>query len=194
MKKLLVVLCMVVAALSIPYISTAAESTAAISSSPICYMRIDTIPDDVPSGPSRVGGIEGFRVSYGVSLAMSTAPTAGGAGTGRPQQEAFTITKMVSASTPKLFNAMLTGQRLRGATISFIRTGVPSGAEIYYELKFTDIRISGIHQFSEGPRLFEDVTILANRVEMSYNKTTPQGTPGQRITSGFDFLTNRPGP
>ncbi len=176
MKQWLVVLCMfIVVVLSIPHASMA-ENPQEIPMAPICYVMIDGIPDD--STANRNHEIEGLRVSYGVHLAAMATTT-------RPQPEALIITKLVSAATPKLFQALLTGQHIRSAQIKFVRPSAQGGQlEVYYSLKLEEVMLSNIHQFSDGSRFLEDISLTAKRIEIAYSGANRSPMPFR-----FDFST-----
>ncbi len=176
MKKRLVVLCMFVAALSLPLLAaSAAEVSPAIASSPICYMVTQEIKDESAFQPQSAAqqslreAIEGYRFTWGASVAVPT-----GAGSrrepGRASQETFVITKLTSASTPKLFEAVLLNRPIREAIIYFVRPGGQGGLENYYTLKLSNVSVTSVHQYSDGSRLFEDVSLAASAVEITSAK------------------------
>lgn len=188
MKRWLVV-SVVVAALCFP-IFALAETSRDIPISPICYIHIPDIgPDETMSQQFR-GDIEGLKVTYGASNSAPAGAPKGQAGTGRPQLETLIITKMTSATTAMLFDAVLKGHVLKGALISFVRPAQgPGGQEVYYTIKLEDVIIAGIHQYSDGSRLLEDVGIVAvgGKVETSSFKRDPSGRLVPFKTTTYDL-------
>lgn len=68
-------------------------------------------------------------------------------------------------ASPLLFKALTTAQKLDNVTIEFPRTGPQVTKEVYYTVSLKDAVISGIQQFSDGPRFLEDVSFVFRVIE-----------------------------
>jgi type VI secretion system secreted protein Hcp len=61
--------------------------------------------------------------------------------TGRPVHRALRITKLFDRSSPLLYQAMITGETLSEVEISWYRTAVVGGEELYYRTMLEGARI-----------------------------------------------------
>jgi type VI secretion system secreted protein Hcp len=128
----------------------------------------------------REGSLEVIAVSHEI---ISPRDAASGLATGKRTHKPLVVTLALDKASPLLLQAMLTGERLSEATISFVKGKKKGSAETYYEIKLTDVLISG-YKFEpndEGPE--ESIAIS---FQLTYKKITWTWNDGG-ITASDDW-------
>jgi type VI secretion system secreted protein Hcp len=112
----------------------------------------------------------------------ATAPTAtgagGGAGAGKVQLKPIVVTKPIDKSTPKLFQALVTGTRLPTVQIDFVRPDGVAGEEVFYSVKLEQVIVTDVHQSDAGTssgRPLEQVSLDFQKIEITYGGSTASG-------------------
>ena len=116
----------------------------------------------------------------------ATAPTAsggagGGGGAGKVQFKPIVITKPIDTSTPKLFQALVTGARLPAVQIDFVRSDGAGGDEVFYSVKLEHVIVTDIHQQDAGKsdgHMLEQVSLDFESIEITEGGGTASGGGG----------------
>ena len=115
----------------------------------------------------------------------ATAPTAsvggGGGGAGKGQFKPIVVTKPIDKSTPKLFEALVTGRHLPAVQIDFVRPDGAGGDETFYSVKLEQVIVSGFHQADAGKaggRPVEQVSFNFRSIEIREGDGTASGGSG----------------
>jgi type VI secretion system secreted protein Hcp len=134
--------------------------------------------------------IVGRKFSYEVT---SPHDSATGQATGRRQHKPVTITKEWSATSPKLFQALITSEILESVLFEFTRTAADGTEEIYYTIKLKNASVSNLKQYLDenlgtepeaNKRELEDVTFVFQFIEVEHLsiKTTARDDLSQGVT------------
>jgi type VI secretion system secreted protein Hcp len=110
-------------------------------------------------------------------LPVSTG-TGGGAGAGKVQFKPIVITKTIDKSTPKLFQALVTGRHLPAVQIDFVRPGGAGADEVFYSVKLEQVLVTDIHQIDEGKadgHALEQVSLDFQSIEITESGGTASG-------------------
>jgi type VI secretion system secreted protein Hcp len=106
----------------------------------------------------------------------ATAPTAsgsgGGGGVGKVQFKPIVVTKPIDKSTPKLFEALVTGRHLPAVQIDFV---------VFYSVKLEQVIVTDIHQSDAGKaggRTLEQVSLDFQSIEITEGGGTASGGGG----------------
>jgi type VI secretion system secreted protein Hcp len=82
---------------------------------------------------------------------------------GVPQHRYFAVTKAVDKSSVKLYQALLTGEKLSDVTIQFYRISGEGAEEHYYTILLTDASIVSVE--SSLPKNLEDAEVFIAPME-----------------------------
>jgi type VI secretion system secreted protein Hcp len=115
----------------------------------------------------------------------ATAPTSGtgGGGVGKVQLTPIVITKPIDKSTPKLFEALVSGRRLPEVQIDFVRPDGKGGDEAYYSVKLEQVVVTSVHQSDAGKasgHTLEQVSLDFQSIEITYGDETASGGSGPK--------------
>jgi type VI secretion system secreted protein Hcp len=115
----------------------------------------------------------------------ATAPIAsggtGGGGTGKVQFKPIVVTKPIDTSTPKLFEALVTGRHLPAVQIDFVRAHGAGGDEVFYSVKLEQVIVTDIHQTDAGKaggHPLEQVALDFQSIEITEGGGTASGGGG----------------
>jgi type VI secretion system secreted protein Hcp len=130
--------------------------------------------------------------SYNQSVTQPPSVTQKSAG-GRSAEAAtfseFTITKLMDAATPKLFEAACKGTHIKEVTIELSRAGGDSPVK-YMEIKLKEVMISGVIHNADptGESQFptETVNMTYGAVEYTYTKQKPDGTASGNVAAKWN--------
>lgn len=140
-----------------------------------------------------LGTIEGEATEKGhekwITLAGydgdATAPTASGSGgggaAGKVQFEPIVVTKPIDTSTPKLFEALVTGRQLPAVQIDFVRPDGAGGDVVFYSVKLKNVLVTEVHQSDAGKsdgHMLEQVSLDFQSIEITYGGGTASGGSG----------------
>jgi type VI secretion system secreted protein Hcp len=119
---------------------------------------------------------------YDGDVSVPTAGGAGGgAGAGKVQFKPIVVTKPIDKSTPKLFQALVTGRRLPAVQIDFMRPDGAGGDEVYYSVKLEQVFVTDVHQTDAGKaggRALEQVSLDFQSIEITEGGGTASGGGG----------------
>ena len=93
---------------------------------------------------SQTGKIPCLAFDYGV---QSPRDVATGQPSGKRQHQPITITKEWGASTPQIFQALTTNERLPSVLFEFVRTTPEGLEEVHHTIKLTNATISSVKQY-----------------------------------------------
>ena len=149
------------------------------------YLKIEGI-DGEASGENHKGEIEIQSFSWGVSNSGSMAG-GGGGGAGKASFSDFHITKTLDKSSPKLMEAVATGEHLKSLTLR--KSG--GTQQEYYIIQLSDILVSSYSTSSgSGDKPMEEVSFTYQKIEMQYIPQNPDGTAGEAVKAGYDLAKN----
>ncbi|MGZ4290185.1 MAG: type VI secretion system tube protein Hcp [Gaiellaceae bacterium] len=101
----------------------------------------------------------------------------GGAAAGKVELKPIVITKPIDKSTPKLFEALATGEHIPHVTLDLVRSGA-GGAETFYSVKLGNALVTDLHQFDEGKsdgHALEQVSFVYQTIEITAGGSTSTG-------------------
>lgn len=105
----------------------------------------------------------------------------GGAGSGKVQFKEIVVTKPIDTSTPKLFEALVTGRHLPAVRIDFVRPDGAGGDEVFYSVKLEQVFVTDIHQSDAGKaggHTLEQVSLDFQKIEITEGDGTASGGTG----------------
>jgi type VI secretion system secreted protein Hcp len=130
--------------------------------------------------------------SYTQSVTQPPSVTQKSAG-GRSAEAAtfseFTITKLMDAATPKLFEAACKGTHIKEVNIELLRAGGDSPVK-YMEIKLKEVMISGVIHNADptGDAQFptETISMTYGAIEYTYTKQKPDGTASGNVAAKWN--------
>lgn len=108
----------------------------------------------------REGSIEVIGFSHGLNLPVDRST---GAITGTRSHSPMSIEKEFDSSSPYLYQAVATGQRLQSAELKWYRINDSGREEVYFIMLLEGVKLSGIHPGMANARL--DQTSRLNHTE-----------------------------
>lgn len=113
------------------------------------------------------GKIAGLAFDYEV-MVEQTARRGSGQAAGKRQHSPITITKRWDVTTPRLFQALVTGETLKSVLIEFEGTDRKTGKKvIYHTVKLTNASITDIFQYTDAETgELEDVSFVFRKIEI----------------------------
>ena len=149
------------------------------------YLKIDGIAGE-SSADKHKGEIEIQSFSWGLSNPSSMAGGGGGA-TGKVQFQDFHFTKTIDKSSPKLMQAVATGEHLNTVDLSVNRGGTAE----YYVIHLENVMVSSYSTLGgSGGVPMEEVSFTYQKIEMQYLPTNPDGTAAEAVKASWDLKTN----
>ena len=114
------------------------------------------------------------------------APKAGGSSTA-PVHSEFSITKLIDAATPKLYEACATGKHIKEVTIELASA---KGGSPYLQIKLEDVVITSVANSSDpaGPVQVpsETVSLTYSAIEYTYTKHKSDGTAAGNVVAKWN--------
>lgn len=149
----------------------------------VAFMHVDGGTLGTIDGEATEKGHEKWITLSGYD-ADATAPTTsagGGGGAGKVQFKEIVITKPIDKSTPKLFEALVTGRHLPAVQIDFVKPDGAGGDEVFYSVKLNTVIVTGVHQSDAGKaggHTLEQVSLDFQKIEITYGGGTASGGGG----------------
>jgi type VI secretion system secreted protein Hcp len=112
------------------------------------------------------------------TVPVASSGSGSGTTTGKVRFEPIVITKPIDKSTPKLFEALVTGKHLPDVQIDFVRANGKGGDETFYSVKLEQVLVTGVHQSDEGKaggRPLEQVSLVFESIEITEGDGTASG-------------------
>jgi type VI secretion system secreted protein Hcp len=121
-------------------------------------------------------GREGTIIVQSVDHVVEIPTDSRGISTGRRVHRPMTITKEIDCSTPMLYQALCTGERLTEVTLDWYRVEESGGQELYYTVYMQNVIISKLHpwmpntldQKNSGFRHMEDVSFMYEKIRWTW--------------------------
>ena len=111
---------------------------------------------------------------------------------GKASIEAFSFTKQVDSSSPKLLLDCCTGEHIKTAELHFSQS--TGDRLVWMTYKFSDVMVSG-YQISASAggtdRPQEHISVAFGKWEVSYKPTDAKGKLGGAIPAGYDLKLNK---
>ena len=165
-------------------VSTSSQAFAAVD----MFLKIDGVEGE---STDKVHGKEIDVLSWSWGASQSGSMAAGGAGAGKVSMQDFTFTKSLDKSSPKLFEALATGQHLKEAKLVLRSAG---GSQVeYLVITLSDVLISS---YSTGgssgeDRPTESISLNFAQIKMSYVEQDAKGSAGAATEFGWDLKANK---
>jgi len=127
--------------------------------------------------------------NHGVTQPPSiTQKTAGGRAAEEVNHSEFSMTKLVDAATPKLYEAACKGTHIPEVVVELWRAG---GDPVkYMEFKLKEVLISGVVHDGDptGPAQFptETIKLTYGAIEWTYTKQKPDGTAAGNVAAKWN--------
>jgi type VI secretion system secreted protein Hcp len=163
--------------------STSSQAFAAFDT----FLKIDGIPGESTDDKHKA---EIYIESWSFGASQSGSMATGG-GAGKVSMQDFTFTKSLDKSSPKLFEALATGQHLKEAKLVLRSAG---GSQLeYLVITFSDVLVSSYSTSgsSGGDRPTESVSLNFAQIKMSYVEQDAKGAPGAATEFGWDLKANK---
>jgi type VI secretion system secreted protein Hcp len=173
------------------YLAAAQPATAATE----IYMQVTAEPPITGEVTVKnyVGQIQLLSYSQSVQAVASQA-TGSGASAGKPSCGPITLTKHVDKSSPLLIGAVMTGERIPQAVISFVDTQNANGRSAQrndYTITLTEVMLTSVQQSDASPaELTESVSLIAARFAIDYVPFSPTGAAGNHVKVEVDCAAN----
>ena len=164
--------------------STSSQAFAAVD----MFIKIDTIEGE---STDKTHGKEIDVLSWSFGASQSGSMAGGGGGAGKVSMQDFTFTKSFDKSSPKLFEALATGQHLKEAKLVLRSAG---GSQLeYLVITFSDVLISSYSTggSSGDDRPTESVSLNFAQIKMSYVEQDAKGSAGAAVEFGWDLKANK---
>jgi len=165
--------------------STSSQAFAAVD----MFLKIDGVEGE-STDKAHGKEIDVLSWSWGASQSGSMA-MGGGGGAGKVSMQDFTFTKSLDKSSPKLFEALATGQHLKEAKLVLRSAG---GSQLeYLVITFSDVLISSYSTggSSGDDRPTESVSLNFAQIKMSYVEQNADGRAGTATEFGWDLKANK---
>jgi len=153
------------------------------------FLKIDGI-DGESKDDKHKNEIDIQSWSFGASQSGSMA-MGGGGGAGKVSMQDFHFTKSVDKSSPKLFEAVVTGKHLKDATFVIRKAG--GEPHEYLKITLSDVLISSYSTggSSSEDRPTETISLNFAQIKMSYVGQDAKGSPGAAVEFGWDLKANK---
>jgi type VI secretion system secreted protein Hcp len=127
--------------------------------------------------------------SFGESNPPGPA-TGGGGGAGKVQMQDFNFMAVTSKASPKLFLACATGQHMKEAKLSAVKSGAMQ--QEYMSWTFSDVLVSGYQiSGSDGDVSMDAVSLAFSKVKVEYKAQKADGSLDAPIVAGWDAKANK---
>lgn len=148
------------------------------------FLKIEGVEGE-STDASHKGQIEIDSFSWGVSNSGSMA-AGGGGGAGKASFSDLHFTKTVDKSSPKLMEAVATGEHLRSVDLVVRKAG---GEQLeYYKVTLQDVVISGYSTTgSSGEAPSESISLNFSKIIFEYTPQNADGTAGAPLKTGYDL-------
>ena len=148
------------------------------------FLKIEGV-DGESTDAKHKGQIEIDSFSWGVSNSGSMA-AGGGGGAGKASFSDLHFTKTVDKSSPKLMEAVATGEHLRSVDLVVRKAG---GDQLeYYKVTLQDVVISGYSTTgSSGEAPSESISLNFSKIVFEYTPQNADGTAAAPLKTGYDL-------
>jgi type VI secretion system secreted protein Hcp len=130
-----------------------------------------------PGGGASADGLRGGKIPGIRFFAETTSPRDVGTGqaSGKRQHKPITITKQWDASSPQLFQALVTNEVLKSVLFEFVKTNLQGEEFVYHTIKLTNGTVSNIKSYLDltdasgdpyDAHELEDVSLTFQKIEI----------------------------
>jgi type VI secretion system secreted protein Hcp len=138
--------------------------------------------------PHHENQIDVLNWNWSMGSVGSSTPAGGGRTATRPVPLPFTFSHCIDTASPQFMKLCLQGGHIREAILSVCS----EGRELveFFKLTITDVIITSVvlSVNDDSSRAIESVNLLYTKAKEEYTQLKPDGTPGQTITTSFDFI------
>lgn len=151
------------------------------------FLKIDGIQGESTDAKHK-GEISILNWSWGETQA--TAPGAGG-GAGKVSMQDFRFSKAFDKSSPKLFLACASAQRIKNAVLSCRKAGA---SQAFVTLTLSDVTVSGYEIAGNNGAAIDPTDQFAlqfAKIEFNYVEQNPDGSMGASTKAGWDLKNSK---
>jgi type VI secretion system secreted protein Hcp len=153
------------------------------------FMKLDGI-DGESTNDAHKGEIEILSFSWGLSQTGSTAVGSGG-GAGKASFQDLHFTTAVSKASPRLFKACATGEHIKKASLSFLKS--ENSRDVFLKIDLEDVLVSSHNSAgAQGDQPVDEVGLNFAVIQFSYWPQNADGRIGDPVSAGFDVRQNKP--
>jgi type VI secretion system secreted protein Hcp len=156
------------------------------------FLKLDGI-DGESTDEQHIKWIEIETFNWAVSNPTTIGSATSGAGAGKAVPGDFVVVMPFSSASPQIFKKCVTGDHYQTAALSMRKAGGDQRAAGQEFLKYnfgtvftTKIEWGG--SGDEGPE--ESITFVYGSLQVQYYPQKPDGSLGDLVVSGFDFIKN----
>lgn len=103
-----------------------------------------------------------IKIDYEIILPIDISS---GLASGKKQHYPITLTHPVGASSPQLYNALVTHENLSEVVIEFYTRDENDADYLFYRIKLHNASISRIYQYTENMEFLEDISFVFQTIE-----------------------------
>lgn len=121
-----------------------------------------------------------------------TGHSGGGHGAGKVQAQDFHFVMKINKASPKLMQAVATGEHIKEATLIARKAG--KGQQEFLKIKFTELLISSYQTGGSGHGDItptDQISFNFAKMEMEYKEQNADGTLGGATKGGYDYKANK---
>jgi type VI secretion system secreted protein Hcp len=145
------------------------------------FLRVDSTDGAIDGEATAKGHEQWIDVLGFDGDAVAPVTIGSGGGAGKVDLKPIVNTKPIDKSTPKLFEALVTGRHLPDVQLDVVRTDDKGAQETFYSVKLETVTVSEIPQLDEGKaggRPLEQVTFDYQRIELREGDGAASGGAG----------------
>lgn len=154
------------------------------------FLKIDGI-DGESTDDKHKGELEIQSWSWGATN-MATMGAGGGGGGGKADFSDITISKFADKSTPKLLNAVATGQHIKSMILVCRKAG--GDKQEYLKVTLSDVLISSYHSSASGgssPIPNESISLNYGVIQYEYKPQKTDGSLDGAVAVKYDRHANK---
>ncbi len=153
------------------------------------YMKIEGIDGDVTHQEHK-NWLDISSLQWGVGRGISTpVGSAKNREASEPSISEVVVTKLMDASSVKLFTEACTGQKGKKVQIHLVSTGNPG--KTYMEYTLENALVSGYSVSTNGDRPSESISFNFTKIETKYTPLGEGNDTGSPVTASYDLATTK---
>ena len=153
------------------------------------FLKMDGIPGE-STHIAHKGEIEVESWSWGVTH-QGALYAGGGGGVGKATLSDLNVVTSMSAASPLLLKACVSGSHIKQTTLSGVRSAGKGVDFVRY--KFADVMVTAVQQGDSGSdEPTEHLSLTYAKVEVTYTPQAPSGQPGTPVVFAYDVKANKP--
>ena len=157
------------------------------------FMTIPGIPGE-SLNKNFLNAIEVFSFSWAMAETVTNVTSSGGAG--KPQFSDLIVNKILDKSSPKLMQALVTGQHLQKVTLSLVKSAIgPSANKPFLTYEFDTVLVSSVQDSGSSggdSAPSESISFAMERALVTYYTQNPDGSLGASVMFSYNIATNTP--